>query len=92
MVKSNKAFTYIVHCVSGEYYTGYTTDIERRLFEHNSSNKGAKYTRYRRPVKLVYCKEFNSKSEAMKHESYIKSLPRNKKIELINEYMEKCGK
>lgn len=85
MTSSTKAFTYIVECITGQYYTGYTTDIDRRIREHNSG-VGAKYTKYRRPVKLVYCKEFNSKSEAMKYECYIKSLTRLQKTELIKEY------
>lgn len=83
--KSNKAFTYIVECATGQYYTGYTTDVVRRVNEHNTG-VGAKYTKSRRPVKLVFCKEFNSKSEAMKYECYVKSLTRSQKIDLIKDY------
>ena len=80
---SNKHYIYIVECADGTFYTGYTTDIERRLEEHNSG-VGAKYTRGRYPVKLKYQETFKSRSKAQKREYQIKQLPRRKKEELFN--------
>lgn len=77
-------YVYIVKCADGTYYTGYTNDLNRRIEQHNQG-EGAKYTKGRRPVELVYSQEFNSKSKAMKREYKIKQLTRQKKIELINE-------
>tara|TARA_R110001592_G_scaffold58770_1_gene177842 strand:- start:7038 stop:7295 length:258 start_codon:yes stop_codon:yes gene_type:complete len=78
-------FVYIVECVDGTYYTGITTDIERRTMEHNFSFKSAKYTRSRRPVKLVYSRKVGNRSEASKEEYRIKKLRRSKKIDMINQ-------
>ena len=77
-------YIYIVKCSDGSLYTGYTTDLDRRMKEHNS-NTGAKYTRGRTPVSLMYYEEFNSRSEATKRESNIKKLKREEKILLIND-------
>lgn len=74
---------YILECIDGTLYTGITTDLERRVFEHNESKLGAKYTRARRPVKLVYSAEFVNKPEASKEEYRIKQLSREKKVALI---------
>lgn len=76
-------YVYIVECADGTYYTGYTTDIERRVEEHNRG-EGAKYTRGRLPVKPVYQEEFKTKSQAMKREDEIKHLTRSEKENLIN--------
>lgn len=76
-------YVYIVKCSDDTYYTGYTNNLSRRIEQHNQG-EGAKYTKGRRPVELVYSKEFNSKSKAMKREYKIKQLTRQKKIELIN--------
>ncbi|MBQ7557690.1 MAG: GIY-YIG nuclease family protein [Lachnospiraceae bacterium] len=65
-------FVYILKCCDGTLYTGYTTDVERRLKEHNSSDRGAKYTRGRRPCVLVHIEQFPSKEEALKREYFIK--------------------
>jgi putative endonuclease len=65
-------------------YTGITTDPARRTAEHNFSKLGARYTRARRPVKLVYSKKFKNRSAAAKEESRIKKLPRSEKLELAN--------
>jgi putative endonuclease len=65
-------FVYIVRCKDGTLYTGVTTDLERRVKEHNTSKKGAKYTRQRRPVQLVYHEEYPDRSEASKREYWIK--------------------
>ena len=59
----HKAYMYVVECRDGSYYTGYTTDVKKRLTVHNSG-KGAKYTRARLPVKLIYVEGFASKEEA----------------------------
>jgi len=80
---SNKHYIYIVECADGTFYTGYTTDVEPRLEEHNSG-VGAKYTRGRYPVKLKYQESFKSRSRAQKREYQIKQLPRRKKEELFN--------
>lgn len=77
-------YTYIVECRDGSFYTGWTTDIERRVTAHNEG-RGAKYTRSRRPVKLVYYESFRTKEEAMKREYAIKQMPRLKKEQLIRE-------
>lgn len=81
MEKTN--YTYIVKCSDGTYYTGWTTDIKRRIGDHNSG-RGAKYTKSRLPVELVYYEVFQSKVEAMKREYAIKQLTRKKKEELIH--------
>ncbi|MBU4304050.1 MAG: GIY-YIG nuclease family protein, partial [Candidatus Omnitrophica bacterium] len=67
----------------GTYYTGYTPDIERRIALHNNG-KGAKYTRDRRPVKLVWCKEYRQFKSAFKVERIIKSFSRKQKEALVN--------
>jgi putative endonuclease len=76
-------FTYIVECSDATLYTGITTNLKRRLDEHNNSAKGAKYTRVRRPVKLVYSEECEDRSSASKREYVIKKLSRMKKEVLI---------
>lgn len=75
-------YTYIVRCKDNSLYTGYTTDIKNRVNNHNNG-KGAKYTKGRRPVELVYFETFESKSEALKKEIAIKKMPRSKKEQLI---------
>jgi len=76
-------FCYIVECVDGTYYTGWTTDPNRRERQHNHG-KGAKYTRMHGPVKLVYVEEVNDRSTAMKREWTIKHLKREQKQRLIH--------
>lgn len=76
-------FVYILKCFDNTFYTGITTDIERRLVEHNTSDKAAKYTRVRRPVEIVYESSFSTRSEACKEEWRIKKLRRKEKEELI---------
>ena len=81
---ANKAwFFYVVRCDDDTFYAGVTTDITRRINEHNESKKGAKYTRARRPVRLVYCTDFCSRSIAQKAERYFKKLTRQEKEEII---------
>ena len=77
-------YVYILKCSDTTLYTGITTDIKRRVQEHNSSEKGAKYTKLRRPVELVYSEEAEDRSSASKREYVIKKLTRNEKLELIN--------
>lgn len=77
-------FVYILECSDNTLYTGIATDIVRRLDEHNNSDKGAKYTKIRRPVKLVYSEIQENRSSASKREYTIKKLTRKKKLELID--------
>lgn len=75
---------YILHCADDSYYTGITTDVQRRLTEHNHSNQlAAKYVRGRRPVTLVYQEPGLSQSAARKREYVLKQLPRDLKERLI---------
>ncbi|MBP7811611.1 MAG: GIY-YIG nuclease family protein [Candidatus Moranbacteria bacterium] len=83
MKKKAKYIVYILECADGTLYTGITTDMERRLLEHNSSTLGAKYTSARRPVELVYTKIFKDRSAASIEESRIKKLSREEKLELV---------
>jgi putative endonuclease len=75
-------YTYIVECCDKTFYTGYTNDLNKRVQTHNKG-KGAKYTRHRLPVVLVYSEEFNDRSSAMKREYAIKQLSRTDKKNLI---------
>jgi len=77
-------FCYILECSDGTYYTGWTTDPERRLRQHNRG-KGARYTRYRRPVRLVYVEEQPDRSSAMRREFKIKQMSRKVKGKLIKQ-------
>ncbi len=74
-----KYFVYIVKCSDNTFYTGITTDINRRVDEHNGKNKGAKYTKVRQPVKLVYTAEFSDRSSASKEEYKIKQMTHKQK-------------
>ncbi len=74
---------YILECSDGTLYTGVTTHVERRVEEHNTSEKGAKYTRVRRPVKLVYSKVFPDRSTAQKEEWRIKKMTKSQKEKLL---------
>jgi len=78
----------MVECSDGSFYTGWTTDVKRRFFIHQRG-KGAKYTRIRRPLKLIYIEELKTKSEALKREIIIKRLKRDKKEELLENLTEK---
>ncbi|MFC0190356.1 GIY-YIG nuclease family protein [Fictibacillus aquaticus] len=75
---------YILECADGTYYTGYTNELERRLQMHESG-KGAKYTRGRGPLKLLFHAEFQTKQEAMQAEYAIKQMSRKNKEKLIQE-------
>jgi len=76
-------YIYILKCADKTLYTGITTNVTRRLKEHNSSKLGAKYTKSRRPVKLIYSKKFLSRASASKEEARIKKLSRKEKLKLI---------
>jgi putative endonuclease len=78
-------YVYILNCADKSLYTGITVDLTRRLEEHNTSKLGAKYTRPRRPVKIVYSKKFRSRSTASKAECRIKKLSREEKLKLTTE-------
>jgi len=79
-----KAYMYVVQCADGTLYTGYTTDIERRIKTHNAG-KGAKYTRARLPVTLLYQEEHPSKPAAMSAEALFKKKTRQAKLAYIKE-------
>ncbi len=80
---------YILECQDGTYYTGYTSDLENRIKEHNGSKRGAKYLRGRKPFKVVYVKEYRYFKRAAKKELEIKKLTRKEKEKLIQLYAEK---
>jgi len=69
----------MLQCVDGTFYTGITTDVDRRVREHNASPRGAKYTRARRPVRLVYQESFDNRSAASKAEAEMKTMTRKEK-------------
>ena len=77
-------FVYILECSDNTLYTGITTNLEKRIEQHNVGVDGAKYTRVRRPVKCVYQEPQKNRSEATKREMAIKKLSRVKKLQLIN--------
>jgi len=74
---------YILECADKTLYAGIATDLKRRVLEHNETGKGAKYTKARRPVNLVYSKKFKDRSTASREEARIKKLSRQEKLELI---------
>ena len=76
-------FVYILKCNDGTLYTGVTNDLVRRVEEHNFSKLGAKYTKGRRPVKLVYSEKFVDRSRALIEEAKIKKLSKRKKLNLF---------
>ena len=82
LVQQQNNYVYIVRCHDNTFYTGWTTDLDKRIKTHNAG-KGAKYTKIRRPVELVYYETFESKSDALKREYQIKQLKRNEKEKLI---------
>ncbi len=74
---------YVLRCADGSLYTGITKDLERRLEEHNTSRLGARYTRTRRPVRVVYAEVWATRSEAAAREYEIKQMTRQRKQELV---------
>lgn len=86
MGKESNWFVYFVRCKDNSLYTGITVDVERRIEEHNNSTKGAKYTRYRRPVRLVYYDACLSRSDASKKEYALKHITKLQKEQLIQQF------
>jgi putative endonuclease len=78
-------YAYLLRCVDGTFYSGYTTDLQRRTAAHNSG-RGAKYTRSRRPVVLVYYESFESKGEALKREAALKKRTHLQKQALADQF------
>ena len=76
-------YCYILECSDGTFYTGWTTDPQRRVSQHNKG-VGARYTRARRPVKMIYLEAQSSRTEAMKREIAIKKMNRGRKMKLIS--------
>lgn len=81
MTEEKSNFIYMIQCADGTLYTGYTNDLENRMAVHNSG-AGAKYTRGRGPVRLIYSEAFETKGEALKRENQIKKLSRERKLKL----------
>lgn len=81
-------YTYILECKDGTYYTGWTNNLDKRFKDHNAG-KGAKYTKARLPVSLIYYEVFQTKEEAMRREYAIKRMTRSEKSKLVSEYREK---
>jgi putative endonuclease len=82
--QSNAHYVYVIRCTNGSLYTGYTKDIETRIAAHNEG-KGGRYTRAHRPVELIASWSFATKREALQVEYRIKQLPRQKKLELVQQ-------
>ena len=83
-------YVYIIQCKDGKLYTGITNDLNRRLTEHNSGH-GGRFTKFRKPVKLVYYQEALDKSTALKREIEIKKLNRNEKLSLVRSFGPPAG-
>jgi putative endonuclease len=83
--KPRECYCYIVECSDGTFYTGWTTNLERRVAAHNAG-RGSRYTRLRRPVKLVYFENLPSRAKAMRREAQIKRMSRQAKLEKISNF------
>jgi len=84
-------FLYILECADETLYTGITTDLKRRVAEHNGEGKlGAKYTSGRRPVRLVYSKKFKNRAMATREEARVKKIKREEKLKLIAKQKKLC--
>ena len=85
--ENEKHYVYILLCSDDTLYTGYTNNLEKRIQQHNEGKEGAKYTRSRRPCKLVYHEEYDSKTEALGREYFIKhKMMKSEKLVLIASY------
>ncbi len=84
MMSPTNWFVYILRCADGSLYTGVATDLQRRLQEHNDGVQGARYTRARRPVSLVYSESAESRSAACRREAAIKKLHKTEKERLVS--------
>ena len=82
-IRRSRYFVYILECKDKTYYTGYTKNLEKRIKEHNNNKRGSRYTRYKRPVQLVWSKEYRYYKRAVLEEKRIKSLTRKQKEELV---------
>lgn len=82
-MKSSEWFVYIVQNEKGHFYTGITTDLDRRFSEHVTKQKGAKFFHTGAPIDVLFTKKFKNRSEASKFEAAVKKLSRTKKMELI---------
>lgn len=92
MIKQNKTGTwwvYLLRCNDNSLYAGVTTDVHRRIDEHNNSKLGAKYTRAKRPISLAYLEEADNKSTACKREYQIRQLTKLKKEQLVSKYSQR---
>jgi putative endonuclease len=85
-------FVYVVRCADDTFYTGISTDVERRLAEHNGVRRGAKYTRARRPVHLAYCEAVENRSDAQRREHALKKLTRAEKETLAGSSWQSVAK
>lgn len=83
-MKNKSWFVYIIENEKKHFYTGITTDLERRFGEHLKKKKGAKFFNTGMPVKIIFRKKFSNRSEASKYEFYVKSLTKDEKINLIS--------
>lgn len=83
-METNKHYFYVLECADGSYYAGYTNDLQKRLETHNAG-KGAKYTRAKGPVEMIYSECFDTKPAAMKAEYAFKQLSKPQKIRYIAE-------
>jgi len=86
MTTDNTWFVYFLRCNDNSLYAGITTDIERRLYQHNHSKLGAKYTRAKRPVTLAFIETASNKSNASKREYQLKQLSKAQKEQLVSTY------
>ena len=84
MVSKMKWFLYVLRCADDSFYAGITTDVERRLYEHNNSKLGAKYTKNKRPVSLICTYDFPDRSTASKAEYHFKKLSRKQKQQILD--------
>jgi len=91
MTTDNTWFVYFLRCNDNSLYAGITTDIERRLYQHNHSKLGAKYTRAKRPVTLAFIETASNKSSASKREYQLKQLSKAQKEQLVRNYTVKNG-
>ena len=87
-MKNDKNYTYIVRCSDNTLYTGWTNNLKKRLKTHNAG-RGAKYTKVRRPVRLVYYETFETRGEAMSREASIKKMRKIQKEELVRKFNKK---
>lgn len=84
-MESNKYYVYMLLCRDQTFYTGTSNNVEKRVATHNAG-KGSKYTKIRRPVKLMYSEELENKSQALKREIAIKKLSRQQKVSLLKSH------